>query len=170
MLLRRFAPFQSTGSHRVRGAGRQDRYNVTTLRPAALSIRAYDEWDFNASRKRGAGGPNDLAGRRYGSRTLLNIGQFPPPSLFTCENLCFLRSNISAPLSVLATALPSSRNVKEFGRSVQSIIRCYTHYCPDLFEYRPSSVKNERRQETDLFPNNHPNSMSSLSLSTLTGR
>ncbi|SJK99599.1 uncharacterized protein ARMOST_02907 [Armillaria ostoyae] len=63
--------------------------------PSALSIQAYDECYFNASMRRGQGGPNNLAGRRYGSRTLLDIGQFPPPSLFTCENLYFHRLLLS---------------------------------------------------------------------------
>ncbi|KAK0216742.1 hypothetical protein EDD85DRAFT_995197 [Armillaria nabsnona] len=53
------------------------------IEKSALSIRTYDQWDFNANRIRGSGDPNDLTGRTYDSRTLLDIGQFPPSSLFT---------------------------------------------------------------------------------------
>ncbi|PBL04214.1 hypothetical protein ARMGADRAFT_1022680 [Armillaria gallica] len=90
----------------------KDRYNGTTRRLAALKIRTYDDWVFNASRKRGPGGPDDLAGRKYGSRTRLDIGQFPPPSLFTCENLYSHPSKLSTPLSVVTIALPSLRNIR----------------------------------------------------------
>ncbi len=102
------------------------------------------QWYFDASRKIGSGGPNGLVGRQYSSRTLLDIGQFPPPSLFTCENLCFHRSNLSAPLSILATAFPSLRNIKNSAvlfNPFSDAIRI-----TDLFEYRSwSSVKNEHR-------------------------
>ncbi len=117
-----YTPFQSIGSRRVRGGGRHDCYNGTTLRLAALSIRTYDDCVFNASRKREPGDPNDLARWKYGSRTRLDIEQFPLPSLFTCENLYFHPSKLSAPLSILTIALPSLRNVKRFGRSLQSIL------------------------------------------------
>ncbi len=88
-----YTPFQSIGSRRVRGGGRQDRYNGTTLRLAALNIRTYDDCVFNASRKRGPGGPDDLAGRKYDSRTRLDIGKSRRPLCSPVKTSTFIREN-----------------------------------------------------------------------------
>ncbi len=118
---------------------------VLPLRLASLSIQTYDDWAFNPSRKRGPGGPNDLVGRKYGSRTRPDIGQFPPPSLFTCKNLYCHPSELSAPLSIVTIALPSLRTKKNLAvlfNPFSDAIHITDTNCSYLFEYRPwSSVK-----------------------------